>query len=229
MRRPTVIIFDVNETLLDLAGVRSVLVETLGSADRLAEWFLRLLHGSLVANETDRFRSFESISVEALSAMAHRFGLELDSSRADEMVAAFRSLPAHPDVPVALDRLRRHGFRLAVLSNGSSIGIAMQLENAGIADRFDLVVSVEEAQRFKPDPAPYRLALERLGVPSGEAVMVAAHDWDIIGARNVGIGGAFVSRPGSVWSVPDPPPTIVGDDIMSIAEQLIEMGFPPGQ
>jgi len=228
MRRPTVIIFDVNETLLDLAGVRSVLVETLGNADRLAEWFLRLLHGSLVANETDRFRSFESISVEALNAMAHRLGLELDSSRADEMVAAFRSLPAHPDVPVALDRLRKHGFRLAVLSNGSSIGIAMQLENAGIADRFDLVVSVEAAQRFKPDPAPYRLALERLRVPPGEAVMVAAHDWDIIGARNVGIGGAFVSRPGSVWSLPDPLPTIVGDNIMAIAKQLIEMGLPPG-
>ena len=220
MRRPSVILFDVNETLLDLAGVRAVLIEALGSAERLAEWFFRLLHGSLVANETDRFRSFELISVEALNAMGRRYGTEIDSSVADELVTAFRSLPAHGDVPQALDRLRSAGFRLAALSNGSAVGIPLQLTNAGIVDRFDTIVSVEEAGRFKPDPAPYRTALKRLGIPAADALMVAAHDWDIVGARNVGIPGAFVSRHGSVWSLPEPPPEIVGDDIGAVADAL---------
>lgn len=220
MKRPTVILFDVNETLLDLAGVRAVLVEALGSAERLAEWFFRLLHGSLVANETDRFRSFESISVEALNAMGRRYGTEIGSSVADDMVTAFRSLPAHRDVPQALDRLRNAGFRLAALSNGSAVGIPLQLTNAGIIDCFDTIVSVEEVGRFKPDPAPYRAALKRLGIPAADALMVAAHDWDIIGARNVGIAGAFVSRPGAVWSVPEPPAEIVGDDIAAVADAL---------
>ncbi len=220
MRRPSVILFDVNETLLDLAGVRAVLIEALGSAERLAEWFFRLLHGSLVANETDRFRSFELISVEALNAMGRRYGTEIDSSVADDLVTAFRSLPAHGDVPQALDRLRSAGFRLAALSNGSAVGIPLQLTNAGIVDRFDTIVSVEEAGRFKPDPSPYRMALKRLGVPAADALMVAAHDWDIIGARNVGIPGAFVSRHGSVWSLPEPPPEIVGDDIGAVADAL---------
>jgi len=53
-----------------------------------------------------------------------------------------------------------------------------------------MVVSVEEAGRFKPDPAPYQVALQRAAVEPCQALMVAAHDWDIIVARAVGILGA---------------------------------------
>jgi len=220
MARPQVLIFDVNETLLDLTALRSVLIEALGSAERLAEWFFRLLHGSLVANDTDRFRPFETIAIEALQAVSLRQGVELNDETARNLVAGFRSLPPHPDVPSALDRLADSGYRIAALSNGSSAGIPAQLTNAGIIDRFEMVVSVEEASRFKPDPAPYLVALERLGVGAGEALMVAAHDWDILGARNVGIPGAFVSRPGVFWTVPDGVPDIVGDDIAAVADAL---------
>lgn len=220
MKRPTVILFDVNETLLDLSGVRAVLIEALGDADRLAEWFFRLLHASLVANETDRFRSFESISVEALNAMAHRNGRDFGKSISDDLVAAFRTLPAHPDVPDALDRLRTAGFRLAALSNGSTAGIQEQLSSAGILDRFEMTISVDEVRRFKPHPAPYRRALDRLDVAAGKVLMVAAHDWDILGARHVGMLGAFVSRPGAVWSVPDVPADIVGNDVAAIVGAL---------
>jgi 2-haloacid dehalogenase len=220
MKRPTVILFDVNETLLDLSGVRAVLIEALGSADQLAEWFFRLLHGSLVANETDRFRSFESISVEALNAMAQRTGRDPGTLIADNLVGAFRTLPAHPEVPDALDQLRTAGFRLAALSNGSSVGIPAQLSSAGILDRFETTISVDEVGRFKPHAAPYRRALDRLGAAAGDVLMVAAHDWDILGARHVGMLGAFVARPGAVWSVPDAPAEIVGDNISAIADAL---------
>jgi len=184
--RPQLLIFDVNETLLDLTELRSVLTAALGGGERLAEWFFRLLHGSLVANATD----------------------------------SFRSLPPHADVSAGLDRLANAGFRLIALSNGSPIGIPAQLTNAGIIDRFEMVVSVEEAGRFKPDPAPYRLALERAAVDPGQALMVAAHDWDIIGARAVGIPGAFIARPGVVWTVPHELPKLTPADIGELAAAL---------
>ncbi|MBW1757775.1 MAG: HAD-IA family hydrolase [Deltaproteobacteria bacterium] len=186
MARPQLLIFDVNETLLDLTELRSVLTAALGGGERLAEWFFRLLHGSLVANATD----------------------------------SFRSLPPHADVSAGLDRLANAGFRLIALSNGSPIGIPAQLTNAGIIDRFEMVVSVEEAGRFKPDPAPYRLALERAAVDPGQALMVAAHDWDIIGARAVGIPGAFIARPGVVWTVPHELPKLTPADIGELAAAL---------
>lgn len=220
VERPQVLIFDINETLLDLTELRSVIADAIGGSERLAEWFFRLLHGSLVANTTDSFRSFETIAVEALRAVALRQGAELADERATALVAGFRSLPPHPDVPDALARLGAGGFRLIALSNGSPTGIPAQLTNAGIIDRFEMVVSVEEAGRFKPDPAPYGVALQRTGVAPEEALMVAAHDWDIIGARAVGIAGAFVTRPGVVWTVPHDLPKLTPVDIAALASDL---------
>lgn len=219
MERPQALIFDVNETLLDLTSLRQVLADALGGGERLAEWFFRLLHGSLVANSTDSFRSFETIAIEALRAVAERQSIELADGRADELVAGFRSLPPHPDVPEALERLGRN-FRLIALSNGSPTGIPAQLTNAGIIDHFEMVVSVHEAGRFKPDPAPYNVALQRMGVGPQDALMVAAHDWDIIGARAVGIPGAFIERPGVVWTIPHDVAEIVVPDISALASEL---------
>ncbi|MCP3977232.1 MAG: haloacid dehalogenase type II [bacterium] len=220
MERPRLLIFDVNETLLDLTELRSVLADALGGSERLAEWFFRLLHGSLVANTTDSFRSFETIAVEALRAVALRQSEEFTNEAALALVAGFRSLPPHPDVAHALTRLESAGFRLIALSNGSPTGIPAQLSNAGILERFEMVVSVEEAGRFKPDPAPYGVALQRAGVTPTEALMVAAHDWDIIGARSVGIPGAFITRPGVVWTVPHDLPHLTPADIAILATNL---------
>jgi 2-haloacid dehalogenase len=220
MERPQALLFDVNETLLDLTDLRTVLAAALGGGERLAEWFFRLLHGSVVANATDSFRSFETIGVEALRAVAIRQDRDLSEDQAAELVAGFRSLPAHPDVPAALDRLAAAGFRLVALSNGSSVGIPMQLTNAGIVDKFEQIVSVEEVARFKPDPAPYENALHRVKVEPQYALMVAAHDWDIIGARAVGMAGAFITRPGVVWTVPHPLPELTPADIGELATAL---------
>lgn len=220
MERPQVLIFDINETLLDLTELRSVLADALGGSERLAEWFFRLLHGSLVANTTNSFRSFETIAVEALRAVALRQGNELSDDTARALVAGFRSLPPHPDVPDALARLEAGGFRLIALSNGSPTGIPAQLTNAGIVDRFEMIVSVEEAGRFKPDPAPYEVTLARIGASPADALMVASHDWDIIGARAVGIPGAFVTRPGVVWTVPHDLPELTPVDIAALASDL---------
>jgi 2-haloacid dehalogenase len=220
MQSPRILIFDVNETLLDLARLRSVFADALGGGERLAEWFFRLLHGSLVANATDSFRSFETIGVEALRAVALTQGQELSDGGARDLVAGFRSLPPHPDVPGGLSRLAGAGFRLVALSNGSPSGIRSQLTHAGIVDRFERIISVEEAGRFKPDPAPYRLTLAHLGAEPAEALMVAAHDWDIIGARAVGIPGAFVTRPGVVWTVPHQPPDHTPANLAELASEL---------
>jgi 2-haloacid dehalogenase len=51
-------------------------------------------------------------------------------------------------------------------------------------------------------------------------MMVAAHDWDIVGARAVGIPGAFITRPGVVWTVPHPRPDLTPANIEELAAEL---------
>ena len=108
MARPQLLIFDVNETLLDLTELRSVLAAAMGGGERLAEWFFRLLHGSLVANVTDSFRSFETIGVEALRADIAASGSRAQrgpGSGAGRRVSV--RCPRTPTYQPGLDRLMR--------------------------------------------------------------------------------------------------------------------------
>lgn len=228
--KPELILFDVNETLLDLSALRPRFEEVFGSAEPMGEWFARMLHGSLVANHTRRFRSFGTIGAEALVVLAKKRGVELGEEQAARVVEGMRSLPPHPDVAAALDRLAAAGYRLATLTNGSVDVVADQVTNAGIAHRFERRISVDEVGRFKPAPEVYLHAAAVLGTEVDRALLVAAHDWDVIGARSVGMPGAFLTRPGVVWGLPDPLPDLVAPDLGALAARLEpgEQGDGPG-
>lgn len=217
---PRVLIFDVNETLLDLSAVRPRFSEAFGSADLMGEWFARMLHASLVVNAIGAYQSFGELGAGQLLALAARRGVELDADGAREVVAGMRALPPHPDVGDGLERLASSGYRLAALTNGATDVLADQLSNGGIAQFFERAISVEEVGCFKPASEPYLHAARALDVPAGSAMMVAAHDWDVAGALSAGLDAAFLQRPGATWSLPQPVPATTAPDLISLAERL---------
>jgi 2-haloacid dehalogenase len=222
-----VLVFDVNETLLDLAALRDPFARAFGDAAPLGEWFARLLHGSLVATLTDAYEDFASIGRSALDAVAFRRGRKLPAAERDAILETMLELPAHPEVPDALSRLRSAGFPLATLTNSSPEMARAQLEHTGILDRFDRVLSVEEVRRYKPAPEPYHMAAERLGVPPSEMRMVAAHDWDVWGAMRAGCAAAYVART-DVPFVLGSPPDLAGPDLSAVADAILLVDEPPG-
>jgi 2-haloacid dehalogenase len=220
--RPELLVFDVNETLLDMSPLRIDFEDVFGSGDAMGEWFARLLHGSLVSNQLDDYRAFGVIGVEVLLSMAERRGVALDEATATEIVTRLAILPAHLDVIPALERLLDAGFRTAALTNGSTKAANVQIENAGLHTFIQRVVSVEEVGRFKPDPATYRHVAQVMDLHVSQTMMISAHDWDVAGAMGAGASTAFVRRPGSLWSLPTETPEIVGADLREIADQLID-------
>jgi 2-haloacid dehalogenase len=222
-----VLVFDVNETLLDLKALREPFADAFGSADMLGEWFARLLHGSLVATLTDSYDDFGSIGRRALDVVAARRGVTLTPADQDAILATMRKLPPHAEVGDALSRLRAAGFPLATLTNSTEDTARAQLQHAGIIDAFDQVLSVEASARFKPAPEPYLWAAERLGVPPSEMRMVAAHDWDVWGATRAGCAAAYVART-DVPFVLGSPPDIVGSDLSQVADSILRVDAPAG-
>ncbi len=218
--RPFVLVFDVNETLLDLAPLRNDFEKIFGSPAPMGEWFARLLHGSLVSNELDDYRPFGVIGVEALLLVADKHGAEIDESTATELVTTMADLPAHPDVIPALETLVDAGFRTAALTNGSTRAANAQIENAGLHVFIQRVISTDEVGKFKPHPTPYEHAADVMEVEISQIMLVAAHDWDVAGALKAGAQAAFVERPGAVWSLPAAMPEIVVSDIGGIADVL---------
>lgn len=218
-----VIVFDVNETLLDLAALDVAFRQALGDAEARREWFAEVLHQAFVSVITDRYADFGSIGHAALAMTARRRGVDLDSEARGQILAGMRELPPHPEVPESLEHLRGAGLRLAALTNSTQDTAEAQLRHAGLHDYFERVLSVEEAQRLKPHPDVYHMAAERLAVEPAGMRLVAAHNWDITGAIRAGCAGAFVARPGMVLGPLDEQPDIIGPELRVVANRIVEV------
>jgi 2-haloacid dehalogenase len=215
MRR--VIAFDVNETLLDLAALDPLFERAFGDAAVREQWFSQMLQLAFVGGLIGRYVDFSAAQRAALAMLAERYDVEAD---ADEVAGAMRSLPIHPEVPAALDALRAAGFTLAALTNSPLDVVHDQLRNAGIAGRFDEILSADQVQALKPRPEPYVLVAQTFGVPIGDVRLVAAHAWDIAGAMAAGCTAAFVARPGKVLSPIGAAPDVIGADLAEVAAAL---------
>jgi len=121
----------------------------------------------------------------------------------------------------ALRRLRDAGLRLASLTNSTEQVARAQLENAGLLDAFELVLSADTVRRLKPAPEPYRMAAERLGVAVGDVRLIAAHAWDVAGAARAGCATAFVARPGKVLDPLVERPEIIGANLAEVADAIL--------
>lgn len=214
------ILFDVNETLLDLAALDPVFNDLFGDAAVRKEWFSQVLQSALVLTVLERYEPFSSVAGHALSQVANRRGVALTDTDRDRVARGMRQLPAHPDVPQALQRLQEAGFRMAALTNSPTEVARKQLENAGLAVSLEAILTVDLAGRLKPHPSVYTSAAQALGVDIHDTLMVAAHGWDIAGAMNAGCRGAFIARPGQVPDPLFPPPHYTADNLEQLAGQL---------
>ena len=219
---PRVCVFDVNETLLDLAALDPHFERVFGDAAVRQEWFGQMIQSALVSTVTGAYSDFGAIGGAALKMTAERHGVKLSEEDQQSILTTVPQLPPHPEVQEALERLRDAGFRLATLTNSTQQVADQQMETSGLGEFFEQMMSADEVQRLKPAPEPYQMAAEKLNVEVGDIRLVAAHAWDVAGALRTGCAAAFVGRPGKV---PDPlveRPDVVGDNLMEVADGIIE-------
>jgi 2-haloacid dehalogenase len=214
------IVFDVNETLLDLRALDPHFVRVFGDATVRASWFAQVLQGSMVATLTGCYQNFGAIAGAALEMTAARRNMALSAEDRTAILAGIRTLPPHPDVVAGLEKLAAAGFRLFTLTNSPPAVVAAQLENAQLGRFFEQSLSVDAVKQFKPAAAVYQMAAGQLGVTVEQIRLVAAHDWDVAGARAAGCAAAFVARPGMVLNPLLPQPDLVGRDLVEVADLI---------
>ena len=218
---PRVCVFDVNETLLDLAALDEHFGRVFDDAGVRGEWFGQMIQSALVSIVTDNYSDFGTIGGAALQMTAERHGVELSEEDQQSILTMVPKLPPHPEVAESLARLRDAGIRLATLTNSTQQVADQQMENSGLDQYFEQMLSADTVQRLKPAPEPYQMAAEKLGADIGDIRLVAAHAWDVAGAARAGCATAFVGRPGKV---PDPlagEPGIFGADLAEVADKII--------
>ena len=214
-----VCVFDVNETLLDLAALDPLFERVFGDAAVRRLWFNQMLQSAFVATITDAYVTFGEAAGAALGMTEERLGVGVSEDDRQEILGGLRELPPHPDVPESLDRLHDAGFRLATLTNSTQEVAEAQIQNAGLTDKFEQILSADTARRLKPAPAPYRMAARSLGVPDRGMRLIAAHAWDVAGALRAGCAAAFVARQPFDALVDEP--DVVGTDLAEVADKII--------
>jgi 2-haloacid dehalogenase len=221
---PSVLVFDVNETLIDIESIAPLFGELFGDASLLREWFGQLVMYSLTATLAGYYVDFFTLGQGVLRMLADIHEVAITDDDVARLRTQMRTMPAHPDAAEGLTALRDNGFRLATLTNSPHLpGVPTPLENAGLAELFEQQISVESVRAFKPSPSVYEHACQELGVPPAATMMVAAHVWDTIGAQGAGMRAALITRPGNPPLQVDglPQPDLVVGDLRQLAERLI--------
>lgn len=189
--------FDVFGTLFDWRPVMARAFQESGlpaDAEELADdWRARALAATQQVNQKERpWGGFDELHAVTLGELLDEWGLELPEDGRAALVKAWHRLDPWPDVLAWLEMLRR-GRVVAALSNGN---LALLIDLARHADlRFDCLLSAELARVYKPAAEVYLMGARLLGLEPGEVMMVAAHPFDLKGARAAGLRTAFIDRP----------------------------------
>jgi 2-haloacid dehalogenase len=214
------ILFDINETVLDLSSLKPKFRAAFGDEAVTATWFSMLLHTSTVCVLTDIKTDFATLAGVMLDTIAERRGVELSGVMRDEILGGFSSLPPHVDIKPALTRLRSAGYRAVAFTNSSLTLVSSQIDNAGLTDYYDEIVSVEETGSFKPDPRVYEFVAKRINRPIAELRLVATHDWDTHGALSAGMHAAYIDRSGAPYHPLYHRPDIYATVMNDVVEQI---------
>ncbi len=224
-----IIVFDVNETLLDVQALAPHFEQLFGDRRVLQEWFSLVLLHSEAATLAGPYFDFGTIAGAALEMVGTTRSKPVPEAYKQSVMAGMLSLPPHPEVREALQMLKNAGFRMVTLTNSSPKAVEQQIRNAGLGEFFERLFSVEAVRRYKPAPEPYQMVAAELGVQTSQLCLVAAHAWDILGAMQAGCSAAFVARPGKTLFPLVEAPELVATDLVSMAGKLIghQSSFKP--
>jgi 2-haloacid dehalogenase len=188
-------VFDAYGTLFDFNSAVAHHRGAVGpKADALSDlWRSKQIQYTLLRNSMGAYAKFWQVTGEALDHSLAAHGIE-DSAVRDKLMSAYLALDPFPEVPAALDKLKRAGMRLAILSNGNPEMLDRMVAASKLADCFEAVLSVDAVKVFKPDPKVYRLVEAHCGVKPDKVCFLSSNCWDAHGAAYFGFPAVWVNR-----------------------------------
>jgi 2-haloacid dehalogenase len=213
------VLFNLTGTLVD----PTVLAQPLGDSGADEELVLSALDDAVAMAMVEAITGGDTALEELISAAIRR-RLRLiggDESRAASALELMGTMPAYIEAPGALEELRARGLRLGVLAQSSAAATDAALRFAGLRDRFELVLSAQDAGAPKPDLRPYRFAVGQTGAPPDGVCFVSTHWWDVAGAKRAGLRTGWVARRERALLDTVPEPDYTGRDLAEVAEAIV--------
>ena len=222
---PVTLAFDVYGTLIDTDGVVAELNKTVAAdAQEFSRaWRDKQLEYSFRRGLMQDYADFAVCTRQALDWTCAARGARVTDEQKEDLLAAYRALPAYADAKPALERLQGGGFDIYAFSNGKADAVEALLVAAGLRDLFNGVVSVDDVRSFKPNPAVYRHFLERVEDAEAVAWMVSGNPFDVIGAVSAGMRAAWVRRdPSAVFDPWGVEPTLTVASLGEFSRVMVD-------
>jgi 2-haloacid dehalogenase len=192
-------VFDAYGTLFDVNSAAERTQDALHDKwQQLAEvWRAKQLQYTWLRSLTGKYVDFWQLTGDALEFALDTLKLPNGQLR-DHLMGLYLRLSAYPEVENTLRHLKAGGLKCAILSNGSPTMLSAAVESAGIADLLDAVLSVEEVKLYKPHPAVYQLAVDRLSLTPSAICYVSSNGWDAHSAKAFGFHVIWCNRSSQV-------------------------------
>ena len=216
------LVFDVNETLLDLSALDPHFQAYFGDRKFRKQWFSQVLHSAFTTTVLGRYHHFGRVARSALTMIAQQNSIQLTDEAYESILGQMRALPTHPDVLPAFSRLQEYGYRMSALTNSPFQVARDQIEHAGLDSFLENLLSVDASRALKPARQVYDHSARVLNQSAHDICLVAAHSWDIAGAMNSGWQGAFITRSEKVWNPLFEEPSYLGTDLSDIVSALCD-------
>ena len=215
------IVFDVNETLLDLETMAPTFERIFDDKSAMRLWFANFIMYSAALTVAGQYVPFTDIGAAVMKMLADTRGITIKDTDKKELTEKFSTMPPYPEVPAALRKLRSAGFRLFTLTDNLLEVQTRQLTHGGIVDLFERRFSADGVKHHKPSPQAYTYVEKELLVKPSQLCLIACHTWDTLGAVAAGWEAALIRRVGNDVLGVGPQPHFVGDDLNDVSDQLI--------
>jgi 2-haloacid dehalogenase len=218
--KPTLILLDVYETLLDTSEMQRRVNHLLDSKRGYTIWFELFMQYCFVDNCTAQFNDFNSIANATMHMAGRSLGKAVDENEIQNILALLKHLPLHEGVEEGLSALSDHGFRIAALTNSPEETLRERMELTGLISYFEMVLSAEHVKKYKPCIEVYDWATKQLNVEPNHILMVSAHGWDIAGASNAGMQTAYLKQSNQMFYPLAPKPIYTIKNLADLASQM---------
>ncbi|AMY06193.1 haloacid dehalogenase type II [Staphylococcus condimenti] len=217
-----VIVFDAYGTLFDTSSVKEKLDEYAGNKSEAVSklWRNTQLKHTFLRQVMGRYITFDDITKQALEYALEQNKVPYNHQDINTIFDEYLKLDLFKEVPNALKSLLDLQKKLSVFSNGSMDMLDPVIENAGISDKLDSIISANDIKQYKPSQASYALVLKYYPVKRDEVLFVSSNTWDISGAANFGFDTAWVNRNQNIFDKNGPLPKITVQDLDELVHWL---------
>ena len=214
--------FDVIETLFDIQPLEKKLKAAGLPSGSLKLWFARVLRDAFALEIAGEYKTFAEVGGTTLEALFREHRVEPERSTITDIIKSFAELPPHSDVQPAFESVRTAKLAIVLLTNGSAETTKKMFQHAQLDNFLERCISIDEVKHWKPAREVYLYAAKSLDLDPAELALVSAHDWDVHGAKRVGLVTGFVQR-NAVFSATTAQADVSGRTLSEVAESLLRL------